>query len=147
MLDDLVQTTDPRRSRETITFRQPAGQSCVRSGGWACGRRAAVENVRNDGDLALDGQRGMRVGLQALGERVTPKLDGLDLPDEVRQKIYYGNALRVPPGAATDRLVIAAYFTDAADHHLVLWTVRQASRRRPSAAVMAGRAVLNRGWR
>jgi hypothetical protein len=77
----------------------------------------------------------------------TPKLYGLDLPDEVRQKIYYGNALRVPPGAATDRLVTAADFTDAADHHLVLWTVRQASRRRPSAAVMAGRAVLNRGWR
>jgi len=32
---------------------------------------------------------------------VTSKLDGLDLPDEVR------HARRVPPGAATDRLVIA----------------------------------------
>jgi hypothetical protein len=29
---------------------------------------------------------------------VTPTLDGLDLPDEVRQKIYYGNALQVTPG-------------------------------------------------
>jgi len=29
---------------------------------------------------------------------VTPKLDGLDLPDEVRSKICYGNALRVTPG-------------------------------------------------
>ena len=68
---------------------------------------------------------------------MTP-LSGLDLPDEVRQQIYYGNALRVRPGAATDRLVMATDFTDAADLHAVLHPVRQASRRRPSAAVMAG---------
>ena len=74
---------------------------------------------------------------------VTPKLYGLDLPDEVRQKIYYGNARRVTPGAAIDRLVMATDFTDAADHPAVLQTVRQASRRRPSAAVMTGVTVLN----
>jgi hypothetical protein len=29
---------------------------------------------------------------------VSPKLYGLDQPDEKRQKTYYGNALPVPPG-------------------------------------------------
>jgi hypothetical protein len=29
---------------------------------------------------------------------VTPKLDGLDLPDEARQKISSRNALQVTPG-------------------------------------------------
>jgi hypothetical protein len=43
-------------------------------------------------------------------ERGDAKLDGLDLPDEVRQKTYHGNALRVPPGAATDRLVMGHGF-------------------------------------
>ena len=77
---------------------------------------------------------------------VPPKLDGLDLPDEVRQKISSRNALRLTPGAATDRLVMAADLTDTADHHAALHTVRQASRRWPPAAVMAGEdvAVLNR---
>ena len=31
---------------------------------------------------------------------VTPTLYGLDLPDEVRQRIYSRNALRVTPGLA-----------------------------------------------
>jgi hypothetical protein len=51
----------------------------------------ALENVPDDGDLALDGQRGIRVGLRLSESAVTPKLDGLDLPDEVRQRIYYGS--------------------------------------------------------
>ena len=71
-------TPDVREGR--CTFGHLAGQSGLRSGGWACGRR----------------------------------------------------------GAATDRLVMATDFTDTADHHAVLHPVRQASRRRPSAAVMAG---------
>jgi hypothetical protein len=69
---------------------------------------------------------------------VTPKLFGLDLPDEVRQKIYYWERAAGAARAATDRLVMATDFTDAADHPAVLQTVRQASRRRPSAAVRAG---------
>ena len=69
---------------------------------------------------------------------VTSKLYGLDLPDDVRQKIYSGNALRVTPGAAPDRLVMATDFTDAADHHAVLHSVRQASRRRPRCARPGG---------
>jgi len=44
MLDALVQTADARSSRGTITFWQPAGQSCVRSGGWACGGRARTRD-------------------------------------------------------------------------------------------------------
>jgi hypothetical protein len=67
MLDALVQTADARSSRWTMTFGQTDGQSCVRSGVWRAAGEPALENVLDDGDLALDGQRGIRVGLQALG--------------------------------------------------------------------------------
>jgi hypothetical protein len=97
-------TTDAGGSRGTIPFWQPAGQSCVRSGGWTCGGSARPR--------------------ERSGER-----------------------------RSRDRLVIAADFTDAADHPAVLQAVRQASRRRPrppswqtrrSAAGRPGVAVLNR---
>jgi hypothetical protein len=70
---------------------------------------------------------------------VTPKLYGLELADDVRQKIYYGKALRVTPGDATDRLVMATDFTDVTDLPAVLQTVMEASRRRPSALPRAAR--------
>ena len=62
---------------------------------------------------------------------MTPKLYGLELADDVRQKIYYGKALRVTPGDATDRLVMATDFTDVTDLPAVLQTVMEASRWRP----------------
>jgi hypothetical protein len=49
MLDDLVQTADARGSRWRITFWPTAEQSCVRSGGWACGARRPLKNAGLNG--------------------------------------------------------------------------------------------------
>jgi len=120
------------------------GSQNRRSGAKSTGHleRAAVaparENVRDDGDLALDGQRGRRVGLQALGERGDTKAVRAGPARRSAAEDLLGERAAGAARAATDRLVMATDFTDATDHHAVFCTVRQASRRRPSAAVMAG---------